>query len=320
MKAIRIHQAGAPDVMKLEECPALKPGPGQVVVRVKAAGVNPVDTYIRSGLYPIKRETPYTPGLDAAGVVEAIGDGVGHTRIGDRVYVGGSLSGSYAEQVLCQEAQVHPLPDRISFAQGAALGVPYATAYYALWYRAHALPGDFVLIHGASGGVGIAAVQLARASGMQVIGTAGTEQGIELVKKEGAHHVLNHKEPGYLEQIPKLTCDHGVDVVLEMLANVNLPKDLKILAMRGRVVVIGNRGPVEIDAREAMGKNGAILGMTLFNVTEPESRTVHAALVAGLESGTLNPVVARELPLGEAPASHEAVMAPGAHGKIVLIP
>ncbi len=254
MKAIRIRQFGGPEVMKLEECPDLKPGSEQVVVRVRAVGVNPVDTYIRAGLYPIKPEMPYTPGLDAAGVVEAVGDGVGHLRVGDRVYVGGSLSGTYAEQVLCQEAQVHPLPERISFAQGAGLGVPFATAYYALFFRAHALPGDFVLIHGASGGVGTAALQLARAAGMHVIGTAGTEEGLELVRTQGAHHGLNHKVPGYLDQIPELTCNHGIDVILEMLANVNLPKDLEILATRGRVVVIGSRGSVEIDPRQAMEK------------------------------------------------------------------
>ena len=320
MKAIRIRQFGGPEVMKLEECPDLKPGSGQVVVRVQAVGVNPVDTYIRAGLYPIKPEMPYTPGLDAAGVVEAVGDGVGHLRVGDRVYVGGSLSGTYAEQVLCQEAQVHPLPERISFAQGAGLGVPFATAYYALFFRAHALPGDFVLIHGASGGVGTAALQLARAAGMHVIGTAGTEEGLELVRTQGAHHGLNHKVPGYLDQIPELTCNHGIDVILEMLANVNLPKDLEILATRGRVVVIGSRGSVEIDPRQAMGKNGTILAMSLFNANAPEMRTTHAALVAGLENGTLTPVVGQELPLAEAAASHEAVMAPGAHGKVVLIP
>lgn len=320
MKAIRIHQTGGPEVMTLEECPDPEPGPGQVRVRVKAVGVNPVDSYIRSGLYPIKRELPYTPGLDAAGVVEAVGDDVGHIRVGERVYVAGSLSGTYAEQVLCWEAQVHPLPERISFSQGAGIGVPFATAYYGLFYRGHALPGEFVLIHGASGGVGSAAVQLARAAGMRVIGTAGTAQGQELVRSLGAHHVLDHREPGYLEQIPNLTCDHGIDVVLEMLANANLPRDLKILALRGRVVVIGSRGAVEIDPRDAMGKNGAILAMSLFNATESETRSLHAALTAGLENATLTPVVGRELPLAEAAAAHERVMAPGAHGKVILLP
>lgn len=320
MKAIRVHETGGPEVMRLEDVADLSPGTGEVVVRVRAVGINPVDTYIRAGTYPMVRSFPYTPGQDAAGIIEATGEGVGHRRVGERVYVAGSLSGTYAEQTLCREAQVHPLPEKISFAQGAALGVPYGTAWYALFQRAHALPGEFVLIHGASGGVGTAAVQMARNAGMRVIGTAGTEKGRALAAEQGAHHVLDHSEADYLGRIPDLTCRHGVDVVLEMLANANLDKDLKVLAMHGRVVVIGCRGTVQIDPREAMGRNASVLGMVLFNATEAQRQAMHAAIVAGLENGTLNPVVGRELPLAQAAAAHEAIMAPGAYGKIVLLP
>jgi NADPH2:quinone reductase len=319
MKAIRVQTLGDPGVMKLEEVPDLVAGKEEVLVRVMAAGVNPVDTYIRSGAYPLRGPLPYTPGLDAAGVIEAVGEGVGHRRVGERVYVAGSLSGTYAERCLCKETQVHPLPESISFAQGAAIGIPYGAAWYGLVVRAHALPGEFVLVHGASGGVGTAAVQLARAAGMRVIGTAGSERGRALAAEQGAHDLLDHLSPGYLEQIPRLTCEHGIDVVLEMLANVNLGADLKILARRGRVVVIGSRGTVEIDPRDAMGRDGSILAMTLFNATPEELRSMHAAFAAGLENGTLRPVVGRELPLSEAAAAHEAVMAPGAYGKIVLV-
>jgi NADPH2:quinone reductase len=290
-----------------------------VVVRVRAAGVNPVDTYIRSGAYPLPRPLPYTPGQDAAGEIEAVGAEVGHRRPGERVYVAGSLSGTYAERVLCREAQVHPLPERLSYAQGAAIGVPYGAAWYALFVRANAAAGEFVLVHGASGGVGTAAVQLARGAGMRVIATAGSDRGRALAMAQGAHHVLDHTLPDYLEAIPGLTCEHGVDVVLEMLANVNLGKDLKVLARGGRVVVVGSRGAVEIDPRDAMGKNAAILGMSMFNATDAERRRLHASLGAGLENGTLAPVVGRELPLAEAPTAHAAVMEAGAHGKIVLL-
>ena len=320
MKAIRVHEFGTPDVMRLEEVPGCKPGKGEVTVKVRAIGVNPVDTYIRAGAYPSHPPLPYTPGRDAAGIIEEIGEGVGHLRSGDRVYVAGSPSGTYAEQLLCSQEQVHPLPERISFAQGAALGVPFGTAWYALFCRGDAHPGDFVLVHGASGGVGTAAVQLARAAGIHVIGTAGTEKGRELVAQQGADHVLDHHQPEYLARIPGLTCEHGVDVVLEMLANVNLGKDLKILSPGGRVVVIGSRGPVEIDPRDTMMRNGSILGMSLFNATAAETRRMHAALIAGLASGTLTPVIGREFPLAEAAKAHEAVMNPGAYGKIVLIP
>ncbi len=320
MHAIRVNSFGPPEVMQLEEIPVPLPGAGQVVVTMKAVGVNPVDTYIRSGLYQSDQKLPFTPGLDGAGVISAIGDGVGHRRVGQRVYVAWSISGTYADQVLCHEFQTHPLPDDISFSQGAAIGVPYGAAYRALFQRACALPGESLLVHGASGGVGIAALQLARQAGMRVIGTAGSKEGMELVKAQGAHHVLNHGTEGYLDTIQELTCGKGVDVILEMLANENLDRDLLALATGGRVVVIGSRGRVEIDPRSAMGREASILGMTLYNATLKDLSVMHAAFVAGLENGTLRPVVSRELPLAEAAQAHHAVLESSTLGKIVLIP
>lgn len=254
MKAIRIHAFGPPEVMQLEDVPAPTPGQGQVMVRLAAIGVNPVDTYIRSGTYRPDLPLPYTPGLDGAGVIAAIGPGVKHRQPGDRVYVAWSVSGTYAEQVLCSEFQSHPLPEGVTFAQGAALGVPYCAAYRALFQRARALAGETVLVHGASGGVGLAAVQMARAAGLRVIGTAGSDAGVRLVLGHGAHHALNHHKTDYLAELPELTCGQGVNIVLEMLANVNLDRDLGIVATGGRIVVIGSRGRIEIDPRGAMGK------------------------------------------------------------------
>lgn len=320
MKAIRVHEFGAPGVMRLEEVPDPLPGSEQVVVRVAAAGVNPVDAYIRSGLHASRPALPYTPGMDAAGVVEAVGMNVRHVKNGDRVYTAGTVSGAYAELALCEASQVHRLPSSITFAQGAGVNVPYATAHRALFGRAHAAPGETVLVHGASGGVGIAAVQLARAFGLNVIGTGGTDEGRRLVTEQGAHHVLDHHAPDYLAEVTKLTEGRGVDVILEMLANVNLGRDLTILARGGRVVVIGNRGTVEINPRDAMGRDASILAMSLMNTPPGELRGAHAALVAGLENGTLRPVVGQEMPLADAARAHEAVMQGGAYGKIVLIP
>ena len=320
MKAIRVSEYGGPSVLKLEEVPAPQPGPAQVLVRNHAVGVNPVDTYLRSNTDNRGPKLPYTPGSDAGGVVEAVGDGVTRVRKGDRVYVGGTVSGAYAELALCGEAQVHALAANASFAQGAAMNVPYATAFHALFHRAHGEAGESVLVHGASGGVGIAAVQLARARGLTVIGTAGTERGRKMVAEHGAHHVLDHTAPGYLDEVVKLTGGQGVDVILEMLANVNLQKDFGALAMRGRIAVIGNRGSVDFNPRLAMNKNAAIIGVALFHASPAQLAGIHAALVEGLRNGTLRPVIQQELPLGQASRAHEAVMENGHHGKIVLVP
>jgi len=324
MKAIRVRECGPPSVMRLEEVPEPEAGPGQVVVRVKAVGVNPVDTYLRAGAPGRTPPLPYIPGSDAAGIVEEAGEGVRGLKKGDRVYITRTVYGHYvgacAELTLCGESHVKPLPDNVSFAQGAAVNVPYGTAYRALFQRARAVAGETVLVHGASGGVGIAALQLARARGLTVIGTGGSERGRQLVKEQGAHHVLDHRASNYLEQAMKLTEGRGVDVILEMLANVNLGKDLTVLAKYGRVVVIGSRGTVEINPRDAMGRDAAILGMSLWNSSDVEMASIHAGLVAGLANGTLRPVVGKEMPLEDAPRAHEAVMEPGAYGKIVLIP
>ncbi len=320
MKAIQVYQFGGPEVLAVHEVSTPKPGPGEVLVRVRAAGVNPYDTYMRAGAYPVKPALPYTPGSDAAGTIEAVGEGVAKVKPGDRVYTATTLTGAYAEYALARENQVYPLPEKISFSQGAGLWVPYGTAYSALRHHADARAGETLLVHGASGGVGIAAVQWARALGLTVIGTAGTSRGLELVKKEGAHHVFDHSKAGYAEEILKATGGRGVDLILEMLANVNLATDLKLLAIRGRVIVIGNRGEITINPRELMARRASVRGFTLWAATDAESAEIHAAIAAGLENGTLRPIVGKELPLKDAPQSHIDVLAPGAFGKIVLIP
>src|SRR6266478_1205792 len=242
MKAVVVHQFGGPEVLKLEEVPTPKPDAGQVLVRIRAAGVNPYDTYMRAGTYAIKPPLPYTPGSDAAGTIEAIGSGVKKVKPGDRVYTAQTVTGAYAEYAVALEDQVHRLPQNVSFEQGAGVWVPYGAAYHALHHFAKARAGETVLVHGASGGVGTASLQIARAIGLTVFGTAGTDKGLELVTGEGAHQAFNHGKDGSHDEIMKATGGRGVDVILEMLANVNLGGDLKMLALRGRVVVIGSRG------------------------------------------------------------------------------
>jgi NADPH2:quinone reductase len=325
MKAVRVHEFGPPSVLKLEEVPDLKPGADDVVVRVRAAGVNPVDAYIHTGTYARRPPLPYTPGQDGAGEVQSVGSDVHDFKPGDRVYIAGvgntvAGAGTYAELALCSPSQLHPLPARVTFEQGAALGVPFCTAYRALFQRAGARPGETVLVHGATGGVGIAAVELARSRGCIVIGSGGTENGLRVVREHGADLTVNHRQTGYTDEIMKATGGRGVNVIVEMAAHINLDRDLGLLARHGRIVVVGNRGRVEIDARQAMGRDAAILGMTLFNATDIDLAEIHAALGAGLANGTLNPVVGRTLALSDAARAHEAVMEPGALGKIVLVP
>jgi len=316
MKAIRVSQFGDPDVLRLEDMPDLTAGPGEILVRLHAAGVNPVEAYVRAGKYTRLPSLPYTPGTDGAGVVEKSDDPV--FTPGARVYLFGSQTGTYAEQALCAPGQVYPLPDHVTFERGAALGVPYGTASWALFNRGVVKAGETLLIHGASGGVGLAALQLAHAGGVRVLGTAGTPEGLELILKYGAAAAFNHREAGYLDQIMAATDGRGLDIILEMLANQNLGKDLGLLAPRGRVVVIGSRGPVEIDPRQLMTRDADIRGVTLFTPSPAELSAIHAQIFEGLRNHSLDPVIGETVPLAEAARAHERIMRGNARGKIVL--
>jgi len=323
MKAIRVHEFGGPEKLVLEEIPDPHPGPGEIVVQVKAAGVNPVETYMRAGAYPTLPKLPWTPGNDGAGIVHSIGSGVKSVKAGDRVYVAGSVTGTYAEYSLSNESQVHKLAEKVSFPQGAAIGIPYGTAYRALFQRAKALPNEIVLINGASGSVGLAAVQWARAYGLLVIGTAGSDEGMSLVEKNGAHYTFNHSAADLADRVKHITeirGKQGPDIIIEMLANKNLAKDMQLLGRHGRIVVVGNRGTIEINARDIMAKDGAILGMSLPYASDAEKAAIYSAIGAALEIGVAHPVVAHEYPLKDATQAHKDVMEKSTHGKLVLLP
>ncbi|MFO0618783.1 MAG: NADPH:quinone reductase [Polyangiaceae bacterium] len=319
MKAIRVHAFGGPEVLSLDDVPEPEAGPSEIAIRVCAIGVNPVDTYVRAGIYG-PRTFPFTLGGECAGVVLALGEGVSGFAVGDRVYAARTVSGAYAERATCDARMVRKLPDKVSLDKGAALGTAAATAYMALFLRGDARPGQTVLIHGASGGVGIAAVQLARASGLEVIGTAGSADGAKLVAAEGAHHVLDHSTGDVPERVARITHGKGVDLIVEMLANKNLSADLGMLAKRGRVVVVGSRGRVEIDPRDTMTRQADVRGMSLFNATDEDWQVIHAALAAFLESGALRPIVGKTLPLADAATAHREIIEGKAHGKIILVP
>jgi NADPH2:quinone reductase len=320
MKAILAYQFGKPNVLKLEDVEKPNPSSGEILVQIKAAGINPVDSYILTGTYARKPQLPYSPGMDGAGIVAAIGPEVKNFKMGDRVYVEDALTGTYADFCLADQNHVHLLPASLSFAQGAALGVPYATAHFALHTRAKAQKGETVFIHGGSGGVGVASIQLAKAFGLKIIATAGTDKGLQLIKQLGADHALNHKDLNYLSELMLLTQNKGVDIILEMAAHLNLGKDLTVLAANGRVVIIGSRGPVEINPRDIMGRGAIVTGMSYLKTAPEENTSIHQSLAEYLTHGKLNPIISKEVPLKDAVQALQDVMAPGAHGKIVLIP
>ena len=312
MKAILVRAYGGPEVLEWTEVPAPSPGPGQVLVALKAIGVNPVDYYLHTGTYTRKLALPYTPGTDAAGIVESAGAGAAF-KPGDRVYVYGAVGGVYAEKAVVEGDRVYALPSALTFEQGAAIGVPFATAHRALFHCGGAKKDETVLVHGASGGVGVATVQLALAAGLTVVGTAGGAEGVAFLRSLGVTRALDHRAPGYLDGVE-------ADLVIEMLANLNLNEDLRVLKLRGRVVIVGSRGKLDFDPRATMTKDLTVRGMSLFNVNDAERAALHADLGKGFASGALKPVIGLRFPLAEAAKAHAAVMGSGARGKIVLLP
>ncbi|KAM4642175.1 zeta-crystallin-like [Discoglossus pictus] len=321
MRAIRVFEFGGPDVLKLHaDIPVPVPGENQVLIKVHACGINPVETYIRAGVYARKPTLPYTPGSDISGVIEDIGKDVKNFKKGDRVFTSSTITGGYAEYALSSVDTVYPLPEHLNFKQGAAIFVPYFTAYRALFHKAHAKSGEIILVHGASGGVGIAACQIARAYGFKVFGTAGTPEGLNLALQNGAHKVFNHREKDYINKIQEATGGEGINVILEMLSNVNLNSDLQLLSYGGRVIIVGCRGPIEINPRDTMAKESSIVGVSLFSETKEERRESAAALFGGMESGWLKPLIGPEYPLEKVPQAHvDIIQSSGATGKMVLV-
>jgi len=320
MRAIVVEGYGEPEVMRLVECEIPEPEADEVLVQVEAIGVNPVDTYVRAGAYPVLPPPPYTPGKDVSGRVVEVGDGVKKWKKGDRVYSAGTRSGAYAEYAVCHHSQIFSLPENLDFFQGAAVGIPGAAAWRALLKRARARKGERLLIHGASGSVGMIAIQLAVARGLTVYGTAGSDKGMDNIKKAGVLKAYNHSSVSYIEDIQSDCGDRGVDIILEMLANVNLAHDLQLLGVGGRVVIIGSRGTINIDPRATMAKETEILGMSLFNGSEVEMKEAQVGLYQLMSEGRLVPEISVKMELDQAPQAHRMILENGNCGKILLVP
>jgi NADPH2:quinone reductase len=313
---IIVEEYGGPEVMKVASVEAPEPAEDEVLVRLMASGVNPVDTYRRAGSQGYNPPLPFTPGFEAAGSVAKTGAKVSGFPEGTRVYIGWSINGTYGEWCLAKPEQLYVLPDGIDYIQGAALFVNYFTAYRALFLRGDAKPGDRVFIHGASGGVGLAAAQLCRQFGLHFSGTAGSKGGIELVESEGAALVLNHHEEDHME-----TMDEGsFDLILEMRADLYLEKDVSKLKDGGRVMVIGSRGTTQFAPRGIMGKEADVRGVVLFKNTFEEGQKIHDDLVRGIEAGIIRPHIQQEFPLVHASEAHRVLMEAPSLGKIILIP
>ena len=324
MKAVRVTQFGLEHPMAMEEVEEPKPGPGEMLVRIAAAGVNPLEVAIRSGDHPRAgaMTLPYTCGTDVAGEVESVGEGVEAFAPGDRVW-GRASTGAYAEKGLLPAGSTSKLPDSMSSAEGAALPIPLLTAWNALVVKGKAAPGDCVLVQGGAGGVGYLAIQLARTLGCRVFTTVSSGEKGDFCLAGGAEAAINYREEDVPERVMELTSGRGVDVVVENIGCDNLPSDLKLNAVNGRIVIVGTgtgKGPdVTIPLPAAMGRDARILALSSGNLN-PLVPGILRRLAPLLESGAIKPHIGLELPMEQANESHEVLLSGKFLGKINLAP
>lgn len=322
MKAIHVHEFGNPEVMTLEEAAEPTPSAGEMLVRVRAAGVNPVDTTFRSGAHPLSKSLalPWTPGIDAAGEVLAAGEGVEGFSPGDRVF-GAALSGSYAEKALLSPSRSARLPDNLSWEEGASFPVVLYTAYNALIYKARVRAGETVLIHAGAGGVGCMAIQIAKAAGARVITTVSSEEKAAFCRGLGADVIVNYREEDFADRCLAETGGRGVDAVVEMVATENFDGDCRAVKKYGCVVVLGagtGKNPVgSVNYPPFYSRDIDIRGMSLFN-SDPVFPDMARQVDLLLAEGKVRALVGETMPLAEAARAHETLMTGEVFGKIVL--
>ena len=326
MKAIQIHQFGEAEVLRYEEVPEPRPNEGEVLVEVKAAGVNYADILTRRGKYS-QKPLPFVPGFEAAGVILESGNGVADWKPGQRVMgtVLRNTSGCYAQKAVMPGWLLLPVPERFSFEQAAAFSEVFVTAYLALHVNGRLAKGESVLIHAAGGGVGTAAVQMARAMGARVFATASTEEKLAKVKQMGADVLINYSNLDFLEEVKKHTDGKGVDVVLESVGGEVFDKSLKCLRPLGRLVVYGSSSAQVAAARvpDLMQAAVSVAGFSYGFLTVARPDVIQQAMQAVMEflaQGTIRPVVGHSFPLEQARAAHELISSRASFGKVVLVP
>jgi synaptic vesicle membrane protein VAT-1 len=343
MKAVVLTGHGGLEVLQVQDRPDPPVGPGEVRIAVKAAGINFADTMARVGLYPDAPKPPCVLGYEVAGEVESVGEGVESVKPGDRV-VAGVRFGGHAEMVSVAEDQVLPLPDRLSFEQGAAVPVNYATAYCALIVMAGLKKGESALIHAAAGGVGTAAVQIARHHGAEVFGTASSSKH-EAIRELGVAHAIDYRTQDFEQEVKRLTDGKGVDVVIDATGPTNFRKDYRVLRQGGKLVMYGlseASAGTGRDVRKLIGslarmpfatlpwwkslqlmnENKGVFGLNMLHWWDREGDVtrITGPLIEELEEGGLEPVVAESFPFERSGEAHQYIGERRNIGKVVLVP
>jgi NADPH:quinone reductase-like Zn-dependent oxidoreductase len=343
MRAVVITEHGGPEVLVVQERPDPPVGTGEVRIAVKAAGINFADTLARTGLYPDAPKVPCVVGYEVAGEVESVGDGVQSVKPGDRVLAGTRFNGQ-AELVTVRENLVYALPDRLSFEEGAAFPVNYATAQAGLVVMGGLTAGERVLIHAAAGGVGISATQIAKRIGAEVFGTASATKH-DAIRAQGVDHAIDYRGQDFAEEVRRITGGEGIDVALDALGPSSFRKDYRLLRPGGRLIMYGAS---ELQAGETrsvptalrtlakgpfasmpwwkglgvLSENKGVFGLNLLAWWDAEGSLdrVIEPLIAQLEQGELKPVVAEAFPFDRAPDAHRFIAERRNIGKVVLVP
>ena len=330
MKAIRLHHTGPADVLELEDIPLPKPGPGEALVRIRAAGLNFADIYMRNGSYPAPISLPFTPGLEGAGVVEAVGEGVAEAsnegaskvRPGDRVSYLALQYGAYADYQIVKANHLIPLPPDISFETAAAITLQGMTAHALVYENYPVKPGVAVLVHAAAGGMGLLLVQWLKHLGACVIGTVSTEEKAQAAREAGAHHAILYTRDDFASETKRLTNGKGADYIIDGVGKSTFSRNLDAVSTRGHITLYGwsSGAPDSILPAALMAKSIAISGGGLGNFinTHEEIRSRARAVFEGVQAGWIKPRVDRVFALAQAAEAHRLLENRQTIGKLVL--